>query len=74
MSAVENIASVYDEESGHYDYYRIPRGQRPGRPWTLTGNPVGTPVQDALPKLPRGSVWAGRGERALGTVAQGSSD
>ena len=74
MSAVDNIASVYNEETGDYEYYRTPRGRKLGRPWTMTGNPVGTPVQDALPKLPQGSAWVGRGNRALGTVAQGGTD
>lgn len=74
MSAVDNIASVYNDQTGLYDYYRTPHGQSLGRPWTMSGNPVGTPVMDALPKLPQGSVWSGRGERALGTVAQGSTD
>jgi hypothetical protein len=74
MSAVDNIASVYDEQTGLYNYYRTPAGERLGRPWTMLGNPVGTPVQDALPKLPTGSRYIGRGERALGTIAQGATD
>ena len=72
MTPVQNIASVYNENTGMYDYFQL--SKRPGKPWTMRGNPVGTPVQDALPKLPRNARWMGQGERALGTVARGETE
>lgn len=68
MSRADTIASVFNEDTGLYDYYRLKRPL--GSPWTMVSSPIGTPVQDALPSLPWGSRHVGRGRRALGTVAR----
>lgn len=72
MGAFSNMVSVYDESTGQYHYYRV-NGQ-PGRAWTMTGNMVGTPIQDALPSLPLRAQRVGQGAQPLGTIVQGQPD
>lgn len=68
-SPVVQFVSVFDERTGSYSYYRVPAPPRKG--WTMTSSPLGTPVRDALPRLPRGAVRVGRGPMPVGAVVQG---
>jgi hypothetical protein len=68
---VGRVCSVYRRDLGLYDYYEVRRP--PGPKAVLRDNPVGIALADAIPDLPKPARYLGRGERAVGTIANDTS-
>lgn len=66
--ALEGVCSVWTGNG--YDYYDAPGLGGVGAAWS---NPVGTPLDEALPRLPFSARRVGSGAAARGTVATSGS-
>jgi hypothetical protein len=67
---VSKICSVYRADEGIYDYYLVKKPPKPSQ--ALQSNPVGIPLEDALPVLQRPAKRVGRGQLPIGTIATDS--
>jgi len=67
---VSKVCSVYRPDEGLYDYYFVRKPPRPSQ--AQSTNPIGLPLEDALPALPRPARRIGQGALPIGTIATDS--
>lgn len=67
---VAATCSAYDDRSGLYRYFRVSKPPRMAPYAGRLQHPLGSPVLEALPRLPRGAQQIGTGRQPIGTLVK----